>query len=853
MLGKYVLLLIGFLFTSITGYEQSHGLQFASHEVVPEKRTSLHLTSAEPLCLEDDTEITFDFNFTPNHETYFGYIARIITSNKQNIDVVYNQRLLNFNFVIGENYSFVFKIDSASLFGEWNRCSIRFNKKKQEVYFYLNDKMVCSHKLSFSKTTCCKIYFGTNDFDGFKTIDIPPMRLKDIKITQAKKQKYFYPLSETKGNQAEDIIEKNKAAVKNPVWVKRKHQNWDRIHSIETKATASVAFDKKNEILYLVSVDSLYSISLKDDQITGIKLSQGRGYLPPGNQSVFDPSANRLYNFYIDEKKVSTYIPGTASWTDNFTYTALTEYWHANKFVSSFDSSLYVFGGYGQLQYKNLVQRYQFSTKKWELLKPQGDMFMPRYLAALGTNATTDTAFIIGGYGSNTGDQTINPKYNYDLLSFSVKSNSFKRLYQLNEPGKQFCFANSLIIDPATRDFYSLIYPIDRFNSTLQLIKFSVNSPQYQLVGDTIPYPFHDIKSFADLFYSPVSKKLVAVTLFSSKDSTTSIKVYTLDFPPNALVAGSEAAHKNQDWLLYILVFAGILLVGGLAFLQYKRKLKQVVITAQPTAEVAITEVKLPPQVLKKQTPEPEVLLEATPISHIFLFGQFEVIDKNGTDITRHFTPLVKELFLLLLIYSYKDGRGISSETLFEILWSDKSTKDARNNFSVNIVKLKAILDKVGEYQISKESGRWKFEILNDSIETDYRQVVKLASEKPVIGKAHVQALLNIILRGAFLREVQYNWLADIKSEISGFLIEVLLKYIASADIQNDPEFIVKLANCIFFFDQLNEEALEYKCRCLVMLGRHGMAKDAYVKFAKEYKESYGQEFDKTFADVIAH
>jgi hypothetical protein len=34
------------------------------------------------------------------------------------------------------------------------------------------------------------------------------------------------------------------------------------------------------------------------------------------------------------------------------------------------------------------------------------------------------------------------------------------------------------------------------------------------------------------------------------------------------------------------------------------------------------------------------------------------------------------------------------------------------------------------------------------------------------------------------------------------------------------------------------------------VLGRHGLAKDAYQKFTKEYKENYGQDFEKSFGDV---
>lgn len=76
----------------------------------------------------------------------------------------------------------------------------------------------------------------------------------------------------------------------------------------------------------------------------------------------------------------------------------------------------------------------------------------------------------------------------------------------------------------------------------------------------------------------------------------------------------------------------------------------------------------------------------------------------------------------MILIYTFKDGKGVSSDKLYETIWADKPIKDARNNFSVNIVKLKSILEKAGSTSISKETGKWRFEILNNSIKLDYQQ-----------------------------------------------------------------------------------------------------------------------------------
>lgn len=849
----FLYLLTGLLLFSGELYCQSYGLQFSSHEAIPEKRTSLNLTPEETLCLNEDTQISFDLKFVPGLNAYFGYVIRIITTDNQNIDIVSVDKFGNFNFVIGESFSYAFKIDSSSLFGKWNHCEIRFDKILKEVNFFLDNRLVTKSKLNFTNATCCKVFFGTSNLPLYKTIDVPPMHLKDIDITQNKKRKYFFPLSETIGNKALDIVEEKVAEIKNPFWIAPQHLNWKQLQTFETTATPSVAFDKKNEILYIISVDTLYQFSFKTNQLSGTKLSKSRQALPAGNQSIFGDRFNTLYNLFIDEKTVSAYSAVENSWKLNFSAKPkLTEFWHANKFISDVDSALYIIGGYGMLHYKNLVQRYSFRDHTWEVLPTKGDYFMPRYLSALGTNAATDTAYIIGGYGSKTGDQRVTSKYNFELMAYSVSGRKFNHIYNFKQPEKEFCFANSLIIDGQANQFYGLIFPIDRFNSHLQLIRGSLSSPEYEFLGDSIPYSFHDIESFADLFYCPSSKKLVAVTLVSAKNKSTSIKIFTIDFPPNRLIVTQpvNASNKSMYWL-FASLFTLVLLTIFIFLVQKRRKQNQ------PT----VINTTLP--IIQSQPAFESLAVEDTLSSHglyenirtsstIFLFGHFEVIDKEGNDITRQFTPLLKEIFLLILINTFKYGKGISSDKLYETIWVDKSIKDARNNFSVNILKLKSILEKAGATNISKETGKWKFEILNNSINLDYQQFLKLADDKPsTIDKNYINELLAILNKGAFLREAQYSWLDDTKANVSDFVISVVLSYTSKTTVQSEPDFILKLANCIFQFDQMNEEALELKCRSLIILGRHSLAKETYLNFMKEYSKNYGQDFQKTYAEII--
>lgn len=844
---KYYACLVFLLFSfhhSI--YAQSYGLSFYSHEVVPEKRTSLNLTAGSPLCLDQETEISFDLSFIPYHDIYFGYVFRLIFTNGRNIDLVYNQKTGKFDFLIGEGFSQTFTIDTARLYRQWNKCTLRVDPRRNEAAFYVNGKLIGRGLGNFGEEPCCRVFFGANNFEGFQMLDIPPMNIKDIVVKQKGKIKYSWPLSESSGDLCKDVASGKTAEVKNPGWIRPRHQNWQLARAMKLNGFPSVAFDRKHEVLYIVAADSLYKVALKTMQSTGIRLNEKHDTLLPGNQSVYDHFRDKLCNIYIDQKRVSEYDTLARKWDAGFTPALLTVYWHANKFISSFDTSLYVLAGYGQLEYKNRVQRYSFSTGHWDtLLTTGGDRFMPRYLAALGANEAGDTAYIIGGYGSSTGSQVVNPKYYYDLLSFSVKDRSFKTRYRLKEPAQQFCFANSLVIDDQKNEYYALIYPNDKFNSSLQLIKGSLLSPQYQLLGNTIPYSYHDVQSFADLYYCPDSKKLVGVTIYTSKENVADVKVYTIAFPPNPVIVEPPAV-AGPHWA-YLSLLVIVLGTGFLWLWQKRRKAAGEVKTAKPPAEAIM------PSAQQHAGPaDIPVILPAEEEekgARIFLFGQFEVYDKDGNDITKSFTPLLKELFLIIAIHTLRYGKGIASEKLYATLWRDKSSKEAQNNRSVNMVKLKAILDKLGTAGFTKEADKWILHYLKEEISIDLDDFLQLCRPGATLTRKEVHDLLSIVQRGALLADTAYPWLDDIQSEISAAALSVLSA--ASLQFAEDPEFLIGIANGIFVFDPVNEEALRVKCRSLGLLGRHSMAKALFNKFAKEYYHMYGEEFQGSFNEVF--
>jgi two-component SAPR family response regulator len=841
-------------------FSQSYGLGFYSHEVVQDQRTGLDLSPGKTLCFDSSFELTFDLSFMPARDDYFGYILRFIDSNNQNIDLIYDKdpnEKNHFRLIIGDKFSKIaFNIPPGPLFNSWNTIKFRFDYDKQLLKLSYGS-FSSQTSLALKKGDCFKMLFGANEYLSFKTTDVPPMKIKNVKVSEGSDLRYTWLLDEYDGQIAREQVSNKNALVVNPLWVKKLHHEWQLLQNLTVKGPASVAFDPENEVLNVVGIDSLYKYHIKSGQLARIDYLSGNQNLLRGNQSLFDDKNKRLLNFYIDQKVVSTFDTIHKKWSRNFDLnTPITDFWQYNKFYSETDSSLYLIGGYGHFFYKNQIQRFHFPSGTWQTVQLSGDRFTPRYLAALGK--TKQGAYIFGGYGSSTGQQMLNPRNLYDLLYFDVKQRSMKKIYELKIDGEHFVFANSLIINEKSNTYYALIFPKHKYKSNLQLIQGSLSKPEYKLSGSPIPYLFHDINSFADLFYCTESKRFVAVTLFRDESDRTHIQIYSLYSPPiNAdikLIAGS----KKSIYIIISILLAAV--VGGWFIYTRRRKQHAFAVAAadlntETTSTVPTSSVSANPDAIISDPVRPvaeKKMIEECK-SSIFLFGDMQVFDKQGQEITKQFTPLIKELFLVILLYTIRWERGISSEKLKELLWFDKSDESARNNRSVNIAKLKSILEKVDHCMVSKETGYWKINCDFESTYVDYQQYFAIIKDKKKLNKEKISELAKIIKRGSFLPNTSYEWMDQFKAEISNEIIDTYLHFAHSIAIADDPELLIELANYIFYFDSINEEAMAIKCKALVHLGKHSQSKITYENFCKEYKVLYGDDFDTSFNDMLSN
>ncbi|MDH7460111.1 hypothetical protein QEG73_02435 [Chitinophagaceae bacterium 26-R-25] len=859
-----LLILITFSSTSLAQY----GLQFASRDADPEKRTSLNITPDKPICVSQKLDLSFELSFTPGVTDNFGYAFRMVNDKKQNLDMLYDQAKRSFTIVFGDAYT---NISVPMLYEDavnrWVKFHLALDITRESISLYCDDKLVQSGKVTF-KENCFNIFFGATAHTYFKSSDVIPMRLRNVGLNVDDKDKYFWALNESEGGQATDSISGKKAIVQNEHWLRPKHSNWQQRANRTIKSWVSAGFDRVHELVYITGQDTIYIYSAKTAALTAVPLAAKHDLLP-GSQTIYNPFNDHLYNFYPDEHDIAAYDAQAQHWEKNFEAAPLTAFWQVNKFFSRHDSSLYFMAGYGQLRYKNLVQRYHLATKKWDTVKTAGEHFNPRYLCALGTTPNGDTAYILGGYGSKDGDQLLNPQFYYDLTMYDVKTSTFKKIYTLKEPAEPFVFSNSMVIDKDGKHYYALINPKDQRNTQLQLIKGSLEKPEYELIGSSFPFTFVDVKSAANVYYCDASKVMLAVTLFTDKDANvTDVKIYSINFPPSGIVT-PEVAVPVTPSKKNIVILAAIIL-AAIAFVVYKTGLFRSRSTSPVTEEktglaetvsAPLTSTANPAGASSTTTPAIPVITneyeeitneqQSKADAHIYLFGNFEVVASNGENITRLFTPLLKELFLLLCIHSLKYNKGVSPEKLIETLWSTKDTKDAINNRSVNIAKLKSILEKIEDCTLQKEFGNWKLTFDRDKLYIDLDHFLQLFAERTLDNKS-INELIAIVQRGPFLPQTSYQWADSFKSEISSLTIDALLKYCQYLSLPDNAERVINICNAIFAFDELNENALQLKCKSLVSLGRHTLAKEAFEKFASKYKEIYAENYETNYTKMIS-
>ena len=827
----------------------SYGLNFKSHEVNKDDRTSLDLLPEKSLKLTKGYTLEFDLKLLNTSHTY-GYVFRIIANDTTSLDMTSYLRDNRINFILNgiceTNASSEYKYERKRLEGQWVKVRVAVSAASVIYSIDGEETQIKTPNNSFSLSSIDKIYFGANRHKLFYTSDVPPMSVKNIVIKDDRgivvrkwnmsRHDVGAVYDETKGYEA---------VVQNGMWEIDRHTNWNKDISLATVSNnPQIATDSINNRVFVATNDSLYVIHLNNKSIDRIKVNGGRPFVGASSYLIYDYRADRLISYSVSQPELILYDFETNMWSGSPSNMSLFIQ-HHNRFIDTETNQLVIFGGYGLYKYSAALSIHGADAAGWETSDLISQL-SPRYLSSMGYLGNGQM-LVFGGYGSKTGLQEASSSNLYDLHLIDTKTKNSKELGMLKGIHQPYVFGNSMIINKEENKFYVLANRSDVYKSAIRLMEVDMTGFSSRFLSDSIPYHFQDTESFSDM-YRYKNSEIYAVVSQKAENGLVEVGVYSLLYPPlsqaDILQVRNASYLSSNSYILYTVSVLLVVLILLIIYLLRRNRTKKTRLSSTNIYEEPISE-SISSQIVPMHKDKK--------CSKISLLGGFQIFDKGGNDITGHFTPVIRQMFLMCLLEYIATGKGVTSERLDEEFWFDMDKNKATNNRNVNIRKLRLLLQEVGDVTIQKDNSYWHVSIGEDTM-CDYVTVMDLlhtVSKPDGMHKANIEKLIDIASAGALLPNIDKRWADKYLSGYSDLLINTLLKAAKIAEIKNDYRLLVKLADVILIHDSIDEDSVQIKCRSLYKLGQKGLSKQCYDKFCLDYKSILNEEPQLKYESII--
>jgi two-component SAPR family response regulator len=835
---RYTTIIVLFIISACIALSSNrYGLTFKSHSVNQDERTTLLLTPDKGIDLTPGFSLDFDLQVWDADFAY-GYIFRIIFDDLKSLDLTANMRVKKLNFVLADANNIIENLEfkDSAIIRDYQWMKVRIEVNRHSISCTV-DGITQIVPYSLDKLNNVHISFGRNKHSVFHSTDVPPMTLRNVVIkNHAGKMLRKWELSKHNNKEVYDQIASARATIENGIWEIDRHRKWEKISSIPTtEINSQIAFDTILGRIFIATSDSLLTYHLADSNIDRVKIRQGKPFQAGGSQLIYNEQYDKLYSYSILYPEFVTYDRETHSWSEQLTE-HLPPIQHHNRTIDYKNNRLLVFGGYGIHQYSAALAQHRFDSCGWKI--DTLSCIYPRYLAAMaywGDNKL----LVMGGYGSISGKQEEFPQNYHDLYEINYQDLTCRKLADFPDTEISRVLGNSMVIDKNRNKIYTLAYNNDKFQSAIRIFSVDLTTMECSIMSDSILYHFLDIDSYCDLFYYAKTATLYAVVLQSRTQNISNIDVYSLAYPPLDIPDVLQRPPCNWMHFLLLSLFSGIPAIMLAGIIYFRRKTKKV------QREEVVSVLK---NMENFQEDKNKNLSSA-----ILMFGGFQAFNKDGKDITRNFSVILKQLFLYILLSSLKNGKGVTSQKLDETFWFGMDKENAVNNRSVNIRKLRLLIAEIGNIVISHENSYWYLD-MGDDIFCDYGKMMnllKIAGQEARIDKQLLEEVIDLALAGTLLPNISTEWLDDYKDKCSSSLVDFLLKAATQTHIKEDLKLLLQLSEIILIHDSINEDAIRMKCKLLYQLGQKGLSKQSFDRFCTSYKNLLDTKPNFEYREII--
>lgn len=877
-----------------------YGLRFNSHSFPGSMRTSLTLGINRDFKFSNHLEIEFDLSFydTP----HFGQICTIVLDNGSSIGIVsaVNDNLEYNPAIIIDGKLHVMPADFIAETADPAKIGLSVDKASGSVTLRFGGETI-SEKLLKTDINAASITFGYTESQPA----VAPTDIRDIKVFIDNRNTNHWELAKHDGDTTYDCISDVAAEAKNPNWIIDRHHTWKKVFGYKTSENIQTTFNPESSAFYILSDSKLKIFNPATGMAEDFDIPSDRRVMKYSNHLAFDSLSNCLVSYNL------RHLTSSRLDLDSFTWSGAEKnndesYFHNHSFASD-GNNAYVFGGYGFYLFNNNAFKINLQSGEISLLRLNP---VPEPRTSSSSAIVGDKLYIFGGLGNIAGKQEIPAEHYFDLWEYDLNTLEGRKLWKIENIEQNFIPSSSMYFSNKENAFY-MASTLHGGN----MIKIFLDRPGFEVVSENI-FSKMDYRDFVfDLYRSNSGDSYFLVIDKRLEDSSHEYAIYEINYPfadnPSYKnLGGDKPEQKEKDTFASrnMLPFVAGIIISAIALFMaiiFKGKKKhhsdktagsisndtdtsvsdslssqqdnEISDMMQPIpsdGEIAIDDIKESPMVAEETagdtasdvtaTEEDNVISLTTMLQPLFnreksaisLLGEFNVRDRHGNDVTTNFSFRIKDLLILLILENERSSKGVRQQIIDELIWNDRDEKSAKNNRNVYMRKLRLLLSEIGNIEIIFDKGYYK--IINEDVTIDYAEIMErlaLLEKNSNTDNQLIDEILELLLYGPLLPFTDYPWLDNFKSDYSDKSLDMLfmlMKYVNTSHPE-DERLIYRIAETVARHDPLSEEALEVKCRILAKRKIPGMAKKTYERFCKEYDKSFGQEFPRSFSDILGN
>lgn len=778
-------------------------------------------------------KLTLSFELSVLDPKSFGFIC-VVDAEKSNKDYAFayipgnaKTSYLKLNLKGEENLLTIPLPTSLLGKGKWIDVKLDFNLKQNIIKVTVNDTRYEVSGPGLNDRINPTIYFGKHD----NVIDVPSFAIRKLIVSNSK-EVFSFKLKEYTGSLVHDQNGNAIGRVENPVWLINDSYHWKHRFSYSVDGIVAVNYDSLAMKILVAGKDSLVLFDMVRN--TSVKKPYANTLDVPVRLQTSFFDNGRLFVYEVNDvlrnhPTIASIDLSNYEWENNSFLKLGQQLHHHNAYLDRDNQELIIFGGFGNNRLSNTFYCYDIANDTWNAIPFSGDEITPRFFAGMGK--LNDQLLLFGGVGNKTGDQSLGKIYYYDCYSIDLKNKHIRKLWDIDRGNEKLVSTRDLIMSEDKSDFYTLCYPEYISKTYIKLYKYNIKTGEHVVLGDSIPILSEEIQTNANLYLNSNTEELYCVVQEVRKGKT-EINVYSIDNPP---ISADELYVKPPRLKSLTFLLSGGVVVSlcfwGFVFLKKRKQAKM---------NVLIPGMSNSQKILRPDK------------NAIFIFGVFTVYNRNGRDCSHLFSPLVKQLFLILLLRKSKE-EGITSEEIYNLLWPTKPQKNAKNLKGVSIYKLRTILNDIDGIELILEKQHFTLQI-TDPFYCDYfdlKSLNRLTAEKREPDETNNDRLIEIVSRGQFLQQEDNEYFDSYKRDFADQLLILVPDILRHYHLAGEFPKIIKMGVVLYRVDELNECAFYYILNSYVRLNDERSAKKHYNNYILRYKNLQGEDYNILYPEAI--